>query len=171
MFNVGDRVMYPMHGAGVISEVEQHEVLGELRDYYVLQMPIGNVIIMIPVGALNELGIRYVIPKDEIRNVIMSFSSRSFEENTNWNKRYRENILKLKSGSIYDVADVYKVLARRDYEKGLSTGERKMFASARQILFSELILSGDIALAEVERIIEEAVSAYIENTNLKVGGL
>jgi len=158
MFKVGDKVLYPMHGAGVISEVEQHEVLGELKDYYVLEMPIGNITIMIPVGALNELGIRYIIPKEEVDGVIKSFSTRNFEENVNWNKRYRENIAKLKSSSIYDVVDVYKVLAKRDFEKGLSTGERKMFSNARQILFSEIILSTQMSFDDVKDIIDKAVS-------------
>ena len=173
MFNVGDKVMYPMHGAGIISEVEQHEVLGKLKDYYILQMPIGNIIIMMPVGSINELGIRKLISKEEIKDVLESFVSREFIENANWNKRYRENIEKLKSASIYDVADVYKVLAKRDNDKGLSTGERKMFANARQILFSELILSGDMKIEEVEILVKKALEPYIgkTDTGLKVEGL
>jgi len=170
VFKVGDKVLYPMHGAGVISEVEQHEVLGQLKDYYILLMPIGNIKIMIPVGSINELGIRYIIPKEEMDNVLQSFSEREFIENTNWSKRYRENIIKLKNGSIYDAVDIYKVLAKRDSEKGLSTGEKKMFTNTRQIIFSELILACNMKLSEVEELINDAISNYIKEENEKVGG-
>ena len=161
MFKIGDKIMYPMHGAGIINRIEQQEVLGQLKDYFVLQMPMGSVTIMVPTGSLNELGVRALIPKEEIEKVLNSFADKEFIENTNWNKRYRENILKLKSSSIYDVVDVYKVLAKRDRDKGLSTGERKMFTNAKQILFSELILAGNMELVDVEKIIDAAVSEYI----------
>ncbi len=170
MFNIGDKVMYPMHGAGIISEIEQQEVLGEIRDYYLFKMPIGSVKIMMPVESINELGIRPVISESEISKVIESFLTSGFKENTNWNKRYRENIVKLKSGSVYDAADVYKVLAKREHEKGLSTGERKMLANARQILFSELILAGNLTLSEVEEMVNKAIEAYIGKSELKLGG-
>ena len=164
MFNIGDKVLYPVQGAGIISEVEQCEVLGVLKDYYNLLMPIGNITIRIPVGMLNQLGIRFIIAKEEISAVMTYFSDRKFEENYNWNKRYRENVEKLKTGSIYDAVDVYKVLAKREREKGLSTGERKMFANARQILFSELMLAGDYDLPTVEAMVKEAVAPYLNVT-------
>ena len=164
MFGIGDKILYPVQGAGIISEVEQCEVLGVLKDYYNLLMPIGNITIRIPVGMLNQLGIRSVIAKEEIVDVLAYFSDRKFEENYNWNKRYRENVEKLKTGSIYDAIDVYKVLAKREREKGLSTGERKMFANARQILFSELMLAGDYDLPTVETIVKEAISPYLNET-------
>lgn len=164
MFGIGDKILYPVQGAGVISEVEQCEVLGVLKDYYNLLMPIGNITIRIPVGVLNQLGIRAIISKEEIPAVLAYFSDRNFEENYNWNKRYRENVEKLKTGSIYDAVDVYKVLAKREQEKGLSTGERKMFANTRQILFSELMLAGDFDLETVEGMVKDAVASYLNET-------
>ena len=162
MFNIGDKILYPVQGAGIISEVEQCEVLGVMKDYYNLLMPIGNITIRIPVGMLNQLGIRAIISKEEIKDVMAYFSNRDFEENYNWNKRYRENIEKLKTGSIYDAVDVYKVLAKREKEKGLSTGERKMFANTRQVLFSELMLAGDLDASTVEAMVKRAVASYLE---------
>ena len=170
MFEVGDKVMYPMQGAGIISEVEQYEVLGEMKDYYILQMPIGNIKIMLPVAAINDLGIRCIISSEEVPHVIKSFSERTVTENTNWSKRYRENIDKLKSGCIYETVDVYKALARRDREKGLSSGEKKIFNNARQIIFSELILACELEITEIEIMVEEALICYIDDINLKVGG-
>ncbi len=161
MFGIGDKILYPVQGAGIISEVEQCEVLGVLRDYYNLQMPIGNITIRIPVGVLNQLGIRPIISKEEIADVLAYFTDRKFEENYNWNKRYRENVEKLKTGSIYDAVDVYKVLAKREKDKGLSTGERKMFANTRQILFSELMLAGDFDVTTVEEMVKTAISPYL----------
>ena len=162
MFGIGDKVLYPVQGAGVISEVEQCEVLGVMKDYYNLLMPIGNITIRIPGGMLNQLGIRAIISKEEIQDVMAYFSNRDFEENYNWNKRYRENIEKLKTGSIYDAVDVYKVLAKREKEKGLSTGERKMFANTRQVLFSELMLAGELDLATVEAMVKKAIALYLK---------
>ena len=162
MFNIGDKILYPVQGAGIISEVEQCEVLGVMKDYYNLLMPIGNITIRIPVGMLNQLGIRAIISKEEIKDVMAYFSNRDFEENYNWNKWYRENIEKLKTGSIYDAVDVYKVLAKREKEKGLSTGERKMFANTRQVLFSELMLAGDLDASTVETMVKRAVASYLE---------
>lgn len=161
MFGIGDKILYPVQGAGVINEVVQCEVLGVLRDYYNLQMPIGNITIRIPVDVLNKLGIRPIIPKEEIADVMAYFTDRKFEENYNWNKRYRENVEKLKTGSIYDTVDVYKVLAKREHDKGLSTGERKMFANTRQVLFSELMLAGDLDVKTVEEMVKEAISPYL----------
>lgn len=164
MFGVGDKILYPVQGAGIISEVEQCEVLGVLKNYYRLQMPIGNITIRIPVDMLNHLGVRDIISKEEIEKVLAYFSNRDFEENYNWNKRYRENVEKLKTGSIYDAVDVYKVLAKREREKSLSTGERKMFANTKQVLFSELMLAGDLVLEEVEKMVNQAVSLYLDVT-------
>ena len=170
MFNIGDRVLYPMHGAGVIEEVEEHEVLGEAKSYFVLKMPIGSIKIMIPVSGIENLGVRYVMEADELNNVLNALRIEHKEENANWNKRYRENMVRIKSGNIYEVADVYKSLICRDKGKGLSTGERKMLANARQILFSEIMLSCGLEIEQVDQLISEAISDYLKEYNLKIGG-
>ena len=144
MFEIGDKIVYPMHGAGVIEAIEEQEILGEMKKYYVLKMPIGDMKVMIPTHSVGDIGIREVIGEDEVEKVFAILGDTSVNINSNWNKRYRENMLKIKSGNIYEVADVVKSLVLRERDKGLSTGERKMLNSAKQILLSELILAKGI---------------------------
>lgn len=141
MFNIGDRVVYPMHGAGTIEGVEEREILGKTHRYYVLRLPIGDMKVMIPVDNTKEIGLRDVIGADEVDKVMLVLRQECTAMSTNWNRRYRSNLEKIKSGDIYEVADVVRNLAGREREKGLSTGERKMLDSAKEILISELILA------------------------------
>lgn len=141
MFNIGDRVVYPMHGAGTIEGVEEREILGKTHRYYVLRLPIGDMKVMIPVDNTKEIGLRDVIDSEEVDKVMVVLRQECTAMSTNWNRRYRSNLEKIKSGDIYEVADVVRNLASREREKGLSTGERKMLDSAKEILVSELILA------------------------------
>jgi len=141
MFQVGDKVFYPMHGAGVIESIEEKEILGEKQQYYVLRLPIGGMKVMIPIKSVNQIGIRQVISLDDVQRVVQVLSEKETAMPGNWNKRYRSNMDKMKSGNVFEVADVVKNLTLRDKEKGLSAVERKMLNSARQILISELVLS------------------------------
>ncbi len=141
MFNIGDRVVYPMHGAGTIEGVEEREILGKTHHYYVLRLPIGDMKVMIPVDNTKEIGLRDVIDAEEVDKVMLVLRQECTAMSTNWNRRYRSNLEKIKSGDIYEVADVVRNLSSREREKGLSTGERKMLDSAKEILVSELILA------------------------------
>jgi len=141
MFNLGDKVVYPMHGAGVIDSMEVKEILGEVRNYFVLKMPIGEMKLMIPVDNVNNIGLRNIIDKDAVDRVIDILKQGAVLNDSNWNKRYRDNMLKMKSGDIFEVAQVVRDLTFRDKEKGLSTGEKKMLLSAKQMLISEIALS------------------------------
>lgn len=155
MYNVGDKVVYPMHGAGVIESIEEREILGKKCSYYVLKIPIGDLKVMIPTNNVDDIGIRDVISISEADQVFKVLGSSNHELSTNWNKRYRENLVKIKSGDIFAVADVVRSLMQREKEKGLSTGERKMLASAKQILISELVLAKGLDQREVEKKIQE----------------
>ena len=157
MYKIGDRVVYPMHGAGVIEAIEEKEILGSIQKYYVMKMPVGDMKVMIPMQTCDEIGIRSVIDGSEAEKVLEDLSGYEIEEAQSWNKRYRENMMKIKSGDIYEVAHVVKTLITRDRNKGLSTGERKMLSNAKQILISELVLAKNLAQDEVETIIEELV--------------
>lgn len=157
MFNVGDKIVYPMHGAGVIESIEEKEILGEKQSYYVLRMPVGDMKVMIPIDNVDEIGIREVINAKEVDKVFAVLGSQSTNVTSNWNKRYRENMVKIKSGNIYEVAEVVGTLMLREKEKGLSTGERKMLNSARQILISELVLAKGINQHEVEDKINDQI--------------
>ena len=158
MFNIGDKVVYPMHGAGVIEGIEEKEILGEKRKYYVMKMPIGDMKVMIPVDNVEEIGIREIINDDDMEKVITILQGDKTKMPQNWNRRYRINMEKIKSGDIFEIASVVRNLMLRDAEKGLSTGERKMLNSAKQMLISEIVLVTDNGQEETEKLIDEAVS-------------
>ena len=158
MYKIGDKVVYPMHGAGEIVALEDKEVFGEVKEYYVLNMPIGGMKVSLPVDSVDKIGVRNIITDEEADQLLEDFSNHECDETTNWNKRYRENMEKIKSGSVTRVAFVVKALMIRDRAKGLSTGERKMLSSAKQILLSELILVKGITADKAESLISERVN-------------
>jgi CarD family transcriptional regulator len=158
LFNVGDKIVYPMHGAGIIESIEEKEILGQKQNYYVMKMPLGDMKVMIPTHNVVDIGIREVINGREVDKVLAVLGDVNNSINANWNKRYRENMTKIKSGNIFEVADVVRSLMLREKEKGLSTGERKMLNSARQILISELVLARGVDPFEIESIINDHIS-------------
>lgn len=149
MYNVGDHVVYPMHGAGVIVAIEEREVLGEKQKYYIMALPIGDMKVMIPMKSVNELGLRQVSDEEDVKRVYQILQGEQSSMSTNWNRRYRANMEKIKSGDIFEVAEVVRNLTIRENEKGLSTGERKMLDNARQILMSELVIAEESTEEEI----------------------
>ena len=154
MFNVGDRIVYPMHGAGVIEGIEQKNLSGIPEDYYIIKLTSGEMKVMIPVCNKDLVGLREIISRDEVSKVLEVLRNKDQDMSTNWNRRYRANLEKIKTGSIYDVAEVVSGLSIRDKEKGLSTGERKMLENAKQILLSELALAQNMDEQQVEIMVE-----------------
>ncbi|KXG74815.1 CarD family transcriptional regulator [Thermotalea metallivorans] len=157
MFNIGDKVVYPMHGAGIIEAIEEKEILGKKRKYYIMKMPLGDMKVMIPLDNVEDIGLRDIISMDEVEQVIAVLNDDTTKMPKNWNRRYRANLDKIKSGDIYEVAAVVRNLMLRDKEKGLSTGEKKMLNNAKQILISELVLARGIEEKMAEALINEAV--------------
>jgi transcriptional regulator, CarD family len=141
MFQVGDKVVYPMHGAGIIESIEEREVLGEIRKYYVMHLPVGNMKVFVPLNSVGSLGLRDVIDRSQVETVLAVLQSENVPTTLAWNRRYRANLEKIKSGDILEVAEVVRSLSYREKEKGLSTGEKKMYENACQILVSELVLA------------------------------
>ena len=160
-YQIGDKIVYPMHGAGVIEAIEEKEIMGTKQTYYIMRIPIGDMKVMIPTCNAQEIGVRDVIDKEEADRVIATFRSCSTEMDSNWNKRYRENVARIKSGDIYEVVRVVKNLMYREKSRGLSTGERKMLNGAKQILVSELVIAKSINQSEVETIMNEIVNAEL----------
>jgi CarD family transcriptional regulator len=154
MYDIGDKVVYPMHGAGIIETIEEQEILGESRKYYVMKMPLGDMKVMVPMKNVEELGVRQIVSADEVESVLNVLRDEPTKMPQNWNRRYRANLEKIKTGDIYEVAEVVRNLAIRDREKGLSTGERKMLDSAKQILVSELVLAQDSSQEDVEEMLQ-----------------
>ena len=158
MFQVGDKIVHPMHGAGVIDSIVTKKVNGVVREYYILKLPVGGMLVMIPTSNSEEIGVRPVVDKDEADRLIASMPDIEVDMTQNWNRRYRENMLRLKSGDLIEVARVVKGLMLRDGERGLSTGERKMLHSAKQILISEIVLSQNASYEDVEARINTALT-------------
>lgn len=154
MFNLGDKVVYPMHGAGVIETMESKEILGEIKNYYVLKMPIGEMKLMIPVDNVNKIGLRNIIDENSVEKVYSILRQKAEINDSNWNKRYRDNMTKMKTGDIFEVAQVVRDLTYRDREKGLSTGEKKMLVSAKQMMVSEIALSTYMDAKEIQEYME-----------------
>ncbi|MCI9039300.1 MAG: CarD family transcriptional regulator [Clostridia bacterium] len=157
MFNVGDKIVYPMHGAGTIDAIEEKNILGENQAYYIIKMP-GEVKVMVPTARAEQIGVRNIIGKEEAEKVISILGEDETEMSQNWNKRYRDNMEKMKSGDVYEIADVVRNLAFKQKEKGLSTGEKKMLSNAKQILVSELVLAEHASQEEVEELIDNKIS-------------
>lgn len=154
MFKVGDKVVYPMHGAGIIEAIEEREFLGEKRQYYVMRMPIGDMKVMIPTETSEEVGLRRVISREEVARVLEILREHKSKMSSNWNRRYRANLEKIRSGDPFEVAEVVRNLILRDREKKLSSGEKKMLESARQILISELVLAQNIGEEEAQSLVD-----------------
>ncbi len=157
MFQIGDKVVYPMHGAGVITAIEEKEVLGERHKYYVMNMPVGKMKVMIPIANVHSLGLRDIIPHSEIDRVFDALKGKDAPVDLAWNRRYRANMEKIRSGNIFEVAEVIKSLASREHNKGLSTGEKKMYENACQILVSELVLAGETEEDSVRSMLDQVL--------------
>ena len=151
MYKIGDSVVYPMHGAGVIEDIEQKEILGKMQSYYVMRMPIGDMKVMVPMDNAVEIGMRDVICKAQAEKVLESFRTSETDVIQNWSKRFRDNMGRIKSGDIFEVSGVVKSLMLRDRQKGLSTGERKMLSNAKQILISEIVVATGVTHDEIEQ--------------------
>ncbi len=153
MFNIGDEIVYPMHGAGIIVDIEEKRILGELHKYYILQISVSDMKVMLPVNNLDAIGIRKIVSEDAANEAINHFLNCSEDPNNNWNKRYRENIEKIKKGNLIDVATVAKTLLLRDNKKSLSNAERKMLSNAKNILISELMLAKKVPAEEIKKML------------------
>ena len=158
MFSVGDRVAHPLHGAGTISEIEHKKIDKCYKDYYVMRIPKGDMRVMIPVDACEAVGLRPIIDCERAEEILSQIPDLEISEDSNWNKRYRENMLRIRSGDLLEVASVIKSLVQRENARGLSTGERKMLHSAKQILISEIVLCFDCSYTEAEERLYHAFS-------------
>ena len=170
MFNIGDKVVYPMHGAGIIEGIEEKNVLGEKQNYYIIKMP-GEVKVMVPTAKAADVGVRDIIDSNATSKVFKVLETNSTEMEMNWNKRYRDNMEKMKSGDIYEVADVVRSLSFKQKEKGLSTGEKKMLLNAKQILVSELTLAENSKKEDVEEMVNSKIDfSFIEYNKSDITG-
>ena len=159
MFRIGDKIVHPMHGAGIVDGIVTRKVNGVLRDYYSLRLPVGDMVVMIPTESCREIGVRAILTGDQVEQILCQIAGLEVALEPNWNLRYRENMLRLKSGDLMEVAKVVKSLMLRESRRGLSTGERKMLHSAKQILISEIGMAQSISYQEAESRMDAALGA------------
>jgi len=157
-FRVGDKVVYPHHGAATVESLQDREMEGATRKYYILRLSYGDLTLMVPMDGADEVGLRGVVPKDEIDDVFQILKSRKQAPSpSNWSRRFKNHVEKLRSGDIYQVAEVVKNLTLRDKDKGLSAGEKRMLSKARQILVSELTFALNSNEDKAEAMLDEVL--------------
>ena len=157
MFKIGDYIVYPMYGAGIIADIVEKDFLGEIRVYYSVSLPYSRMEASVPVDNCEKLGVRPIIDQSRIPEVIEVLEGETEPMNPNWNKRYRENTERMQTGDIFQVAAVVRNLVRTDRVKPLSTGEKKLLGTAKQILESELIYSGGYTMEEADELVESNI--------------
>jgi len=144
LFDVGDKVVYPHHGAGTVVKKETREVLGEKREYLTIQILHNDMTVQVPADNAEKVGLRWVIDEKMVEVVVKALTGGSTEMPKNWNRRFKHNRDKMKTGDILELAEVVRNLSLRDHEKGLSTGEKQMFVKAKKILASELMYAKEM---------------------------
>lgn len=161
MFKIGDKVFYPMYGAGTISGIEERRILGEKKKYFSMKMPLDEAVAMIPTDTCESIGVRYIISDKEAAKALAAFKEEQVADDENWNKRHRDNMEKLRTGDIYQLVSVVKGLMLRDKKKGLSTSERKMLGVAKQMFISEIVLTGSASRNDVESILNDIIAESV----------
>lgn len=155
MFQIGDKIVYPMHGAGIIESIEEKEILGEKQLYYVMNL--GNMQVMFPKDKDVDLGIRQVVSQDTIKDVFSIFQAEDEGDTLNHNQRNRIYMKKMKSGNIYEIAEVIRDLVSLSKKRALSAGDKSMLDNARQMFISELALVQDIDEEQAVDLLEQAI--------------
>jgi len=157
-FEVGDNVVYPHHGAGKVLKKEQKEIFGERREYLTIKILHNDMTVMVPTDNAGKAGLRRVIDEETVQKVLGVLSDEVSEMPKNWNRRFKHNRDKIKTGDIYELAEVVRNLAIREAQKGLSTGEKQMFTRAKKILASELMYALEMGEEQAEEHLDEILS-------------
>src|SRR5215218_9761405 len=167
LYKVGDKVVYPHHGAGTVVKKESREVLGQKREYLTIRILHNDMTVQVPAENAEAVGLRPVIDEKMVEVVYKALTAGSTEMPKNWNRRFKHNRDKMKTGDILELAEVVRNLALRDHEKGLSTGEKQMFVKAKKILASELMYAKGMNEEEAGQWLDEVLSASPGNGSAK----
>ena len=158
VFEVGETVVYPHHGAALIEEIKPRTIKGEEKMYLKLKVTQGDLVIEVPAENVDLVGVRDVVDEEGLKKVFAVLQASDVEEASNWSRRYKANVEKLASGDVLKVAEVVRDLWRRDKDRGLSAGEKRMLTKARHILTSELALAKDIDEEEAEKRLDDILA-------------
>jgi CarD family transcriptional regulator len=164
-YEIGDHVVYPHHGAGKVLKKEQKEVLGEKREYLTIQILHNDMTVMVPCENASRAGLRRVIGEEAVKKVLGVLRDDVSQMPKNWNRRFKHNREKIKTGDVYELAEVVRNLAIRETEKGLSTGEKQMYTRAKKILASELMYALDKDEEGAESYLDELISEAHQGRN------
>ena len=162
---IGDKVVYPMHGAGEITGMEENEVGGVINSYYVLHLPVGNMKLMLPIDKVEEVGLRELITPAQLKEVIEVLQAETEQFQGSWNKRFQTNLERLKTGNILDAAAVARNLSRQNSKKKISSGERRLLDLSRQILITELVYVCNKTPEEVTAWVDELIDLPTADEN------
>lgn len=162
---IGDKVVYPMHGAGEITGMEENEVGGVINSYYILRLPVGNIKLMLPADKVEEVGLRDLITPAQLEEVIEVLKADSEQFQGSWNKRFQTNLERLKTGNILDAAVVARNLSRQNNKKKISSGERRLLDLSRQILITELVYVRNKTPEEITAWVDELIELPTTNAN------
>lgn len=160
MFEIGQRILYPHHGVVTLQSIEEREFSGCRSTYYVLRMESESLTLLVPTDAAEQVGLRPLISRKEVKKVLQSLSQKDGvqQENTsNWSRRFKEHVDKIRSGDVYQLAEVVKGLTLRERERGLSLGEKRTLQKARQILVEELAFASDTPREEMEKVVDRVL--------------
>ena len=162
MYKVGDKVVYPHHGAGTVVKKETREVLGEKREYLTIKILHNDMTVNVPADNADRVGLRKVIDEQMVSKVLKALTGSGTTMPKNWNRRFKHNRDKMKTGDIFELAEVVRNLSLRDHEKGLSTGEKQMFVKAKKILASELMYALEKSEDEAEAYLDDLLKSSAE---------
>jgi CarD family transcriptional regulator len=169
LFKVGDKVVYPHHGAGTVVKREKREVLGEKREYLTIKILHNDMTVNVPSDNAEAVGLRQVIDEEMVKKVTKALTGGGTAMPKNWNRRFKHNRDKMKTGDIFELAEVVRNLSLRDHEKGLSTGEKQMFVKAKKILASELMYAKSLDEEAAAEWLDEVLSGNGNNGAVKNG--
>ena len=161
-FEIGDNVVYPHHGAGKVIRKEQKEILGERREYLTIKILHNDMTVNVPADNAERVGLRKVIDEEAVKKVVKYLTSGGTEMPKNWNRRFKYNRDKIKTGDIYELAEVVRNLAVREQDKGLSTGEKQMYTRAKKILASEMMYALEKTEDEAEAYLDDLLTSSAE---------
>ncbi|PEO24821.1 transcription factor YdeB [Bacillus toyonensis] len=158
LFQIGDKIVYPMHGAGIIEAIEEKEILGTSRQYCVIRILSKDMQVMLPMDQLQKSGIRYIVDKGTLNDILLEFQNGESDPSLSWKQRYTMNMEKMKNGNLQDSAEVVRDLLRRNKERALNASEKQMLDNARKMMISEVSLVQDVSEHQATEFLQETIN-------------